>query len=145
MSTSHPARVRRPLRIVIVEDEALVALEMEAHLVEVGHEVVGIADTLVEAVELVEAERPDLALVDIQLADGSNGVDVVKALRTRGIHCLFATGNCPGQQRSDAIGCLHKPYSHVHLIRAVDAAEAVIQGGRPTHLPAQMHLYRAGE
>lgn len=132
----------RPLRIAIVEDEALVAFEMEAHLTEAGHEVVGIADTFEEAVRLIEATRPDLALVDIQLAAGSNGLDVARALHERGITCLFSTGNCPGQARDDAVGCLHKPYGQWQLLDAVAAAGAIARDEAPARVPNEMHIYR---
>lgn len=129
------------LRIAIIEDEALVALEMEDHLTDAGHDVVGTADTLAEAIALIEQTRPDLALVDIQLAEGSSGLDVAKELNARGIPCLFATGNCPGQDRDDALGCLHKPFNHIQLLGAVTAADAVLKG-ETTDLPREMHVYR---
>ena len=133
---------QKPLRIAIIEDEALVALEMEDHLTSAGHEVVGSADTLEEAIALIEETRPDLALVDVQLAEGSSGLDVVRELTARGIPCVFATGNCPGERRDDALGCLHKPFSHIQLVGAVGAATSVLNGDKPSDLPREMHLYR---
>lgn len=129
------------MRIAIIEDEALVAMEIEMHLEDAGHVVVGIADTLADAIALAERERPDLALVDIQLGAGSSGLDVARALRARGVTCLFATGNCPGERRDDAVGCLHKPYSGQQLLKAVLAAEAVARGQTPGNIPSVMHLY----
>src|SRR5919107_3429438 len=100
------------LRIMIVEDEALVALEIGGMLAMAGHEAVGQADDLPSAVAAAEAEKPDLALVDIQLAQGTSGLDVAAALRERGVPVLFATGNCPTERgRGLALGCLHKPIS----------------------------------
>ncbi len=131
----------KPLRILIVEDEALVAMVMEASLMDAGHEVVGIADNTAEALALAGDNRPDLALVDIQLAQGSSGLDVAHALHGQGITCLFASGNCPGPARQDAVGCLHKPYSPDQLLQAVAAVDAVMRGERPDRLPGQMHLY----
>lgn len=132
----------RSLRIAIIEDEALVAFEMEAHLTEAGHAVVGIADTLEDAVRLIEATQPDLALVDIQLANGSSGLEVARALSARGIACLFSTGNCPGQARDDAVGCLHKPYGQWQLLDAVAAADAIARQEAPARVPHEMHRYR---
>ena len=131
---------RRRLRIAIIEDEALVALQMEDHLTDAGHEVVGTADTLVEAIALIEETRPDLALVDIQLAEGASGIEVARELNERGIPCVFATGNCPGSDRADALGCLHKPFNHIQLVGAVTAVSAVLNGGT-AELPKAMHLY----
>ena len=136
-----PEPTGKRLRIAIIEDEALVALEMEDHLTDAGHEIVGIADTLEDAVNLIEGTRPDLALVDIQLAGGSSGLDVARELNARGIPCVFATGNCPGRDIDDALGCLHKPFNHIQLIGAVNAANAVL-GGEQADLPREMHLFR---
>ena len=129
------------LRIAIIEDEALVALEMEDHLTDAGHEVVGIADTLQDAIDLIKETRPDLALVDIQLAEGCSGLDVARELNAHGVPCVFATGNCPGEDRDDALGCLHKPFNHIQLLGAVTAANAVLAGEEAT-LPREMHLFR---
>lgn len=136
---SEPAR--NQLRIAIIEDEALVALEMEDHLTDAGHHVVGIADTLRDAVDLIQATRPDLALVDIQLAEGSSGLDVARELTARGVLCVFATGNCPGRDIDDALGCLHKPFNHIQLLGAVNAANAVL-AGEAADIPREMHLFR---
>lgn len=133
--------VSKQLRIAIIEDEALVALEMEDHLTDAGHEVVGIADTLREAVSLIERTRPDLALVDIQLAEGCSGLDVAKELNAHGVPCVFATGNCPGRDIDDALGCLHKPFNHIQLLGAVTAANALL-AGQEAELPREMHLFR---
>lgn len=130
-----------PLRIAIIEDEALVALEIEDHLTDAGHKVVGTADTLGDAVKLVRETRPDLAIVDIQLAEGSSGLDVARELNARGVPCVFATGNCPGQNITDALGCLHKPFNQIQLIGAVTAAKALL-AGEEVDLPREMHLFR---
>ena len=131
------------LRILIVEDEALVALEIEGMLAMAGHEAVAQADDLPSAVAAAEAEKPDLALVDIQLALGTSGLDVAAALRARGIPVLFATGNCPTEKgRGLALGCLHKPISDRTLAAAVEAAGAVLRGAPlPPHIPSALHLY----
>jgi two-component system, response regulator PdtaR len=68
------------LRILIVEDEALIALELESLLQDDGHLPIGIAATAREAMALGELE-PDLALVDVHLADGPTGIDVARRLR----------------------------------------------------------------
>ena len=61
----------KSLRILIVEDEALVAMEIEGMLGLAGHEAIAQADDLQSALAAVEAERPDLALVDSQLGRAS--------------------------------------------------------------------------
>jgi CheY-like chemotaxis protein len=131
------------LRIMIVEDEALVAMEIEGMLAMAGHEAVAQADDLPSAVAAAEAEKPDLALVDIQLAQGTSGLDVAAALKERGVPVLFATGNCPTEKgRGLALGCLHKPISDRALATAIEAAGAVLRGDPlPLRIPSALHLY----
>ncbi|MCL4149565.1 UNVERIFIED_CONTAM: hypothetical protein GTU68_062581 [Idotea baltica] len=62
-------------RILIIEDEPIIAMDIESIVLELGHRSVGIADTRDIAVRMADEERPDLILSDIQLADGSSGVD----------------------------------------------------------------------
>ena len=63
--------------VLIIEDEPLIALQIEEIVTSLGHSVVGTASTHAQAVELFEAHRPSLVLADIQLADGSSGIDAV--------------------------------------------------------------------
>ena len=64
-------------RLMIIEDEPFIAMDLEQLVESLGHEVVGIARTRAEAVELYEREKPAMVLADIQLADGSSGIDAV--------------------------------------------------------------------
>ena len=84
------------LKILIVEDEPLLAATLK-HLVELNplHQVTGIADDLPTALAATEERRPDLALVDLQLARGSTGFSVAVKLGELGIPCLFTTSNAP--------------------------------------------------
>jgi CheY-like chemotaxis protein len=68
--------------VLIIEDNALIALDLETQLEDLGCEVVGIAVTSAQAVETGHRTMPDLALVDLQLADGSRGQDAALLLRT---------------------------------------------------------------
>ena len=63
------------MRVLIVEDEALIAMALADSLEDAGHEVVGPAATMAEALALCEGAPPELAVLDINLRDGSNGVD----------------------------------------------------------------------
>ena len=142
MVSIDPPACSHPLRILIVEDEALVALEIEEALSAAGHEVAGHADDLAGAVALGRRTRPDLALVDINLANRCSGLDVAAELMRCGIPCLFVTGNCPTHQGEGlALGCLHKPFNDRILLGAVAAAGAVSRGEEPPRLPRGMHLY----
>ncbi|WP_417770686.1 response regulator [Stappia sp.] len=67
-------------KVMIIEDEAIIAMDLESIVAEMGHKVTGVARTRTEAVELGKAERPDLIMADIQLADNSSGIDAVNDL-----------------------------------------------------------------
>ena len=78
-----------PARILIVEDEFLIAMESESILMDAGHEVVGVAADEQQALSLAEQARPDLVLMDIRLARAGDGIEVAKAIRARcGIRSL---------------------------------------------------------
>lgn len=66
--------------VLIIEDEPLIAMDLEAVVQGLGHRVTGVARTHSEAIALVKKERPGLVLADIQLADGSSGLDAVNEI-----------------------------------------------------------------
>ena len=68
--------------VMIIEDEAIIAMDIESIVAEMGHRVTGIARTRAEAVELARKDVPDLILADIQLADNSSGIDAVNDILT---------------------------------------------------------------
>ena len=133
------------LSILIVEDEPLFA-ETLRHLVELNplYRVTAVTDDRVSALAAVARRRPDLALVDLQLAHGSTGFAVAAKLNDLGIPCLFTTGKAPDFPMPDlALGCLIKPFSEEDLVRALKAAEDIIRGRgrlRPSR-PANLRLY----
>ena len=67
-------------RIMIIEDEAIIAMDLEGLVTEMGHTVTGVARTHTGAIELARAEKPDMILADIQLADKSSGIEAVNEL-----------------------------------------------------------------
>ncbi|WP_332680816.1 response regulator [Bosea sp. (in: a-proteobacteria)] len=66
--------------VLIIEDEPIIALDIETMVEELGHRVTGVARTHREAIALVAKKRPGLVLADIQLADGSSGLDAVNEI-----------------------------------------------------------------
>jgi CheY-like chemotaxis protein len=139
------------LKILIVEDEPLLAVTL-THLIELNplHSVTAIADDLAGTLEAVEAQRPDLALVDLQLANGTSGYSVAARLHQMGIACLFTTGKAPSFPVPDlALGCLRKPFEEEDLVRALTAAEDLIRGRQTLslrrRLPEQLQIYSAEE
>jgi DNA-directed RNA polymerase specialized sigma24 family protein len=78
--------------VLIIEDEALIALGLEALVENLGHKVVGVARTRAEAAAIARSRRPGLILADIQLADGSSGLDAVNdLLNTCEVPVIFIT------------------------------------------------------
>lgn len=127
-------RTRTIKRILIVEDEPLVAFDNEHFLRDAGYEVVATVDTVPEAVAAM-SDRIDLVLADVNLSDGGNGRDVAEAARTQGVPLIFVTGACPDDARSLAIGCLTKPYSQRDLLAAIDTVDAKLAGREPRRVP----------
>jgi CheY-like chemotaxis protein/DNA-directed RNA polymerase specialized sigma24 family protein len=79
-------------RVLIIEDEPIIAMHLETIVRDLGHDVTGIATTLTEAMSAFHAEPPGLVLADIQLADASSGIDAVKAmLAERPVPVIFIT------------------------------------------------------
>jgi DNA-directed RNA polymerase specialized sigma24 family protein len=78
--------------VLIIEDEPIIALDLETIVQELGHRVVGVARTRREAINLVSEHRPTLILADIQLADGSSGLDAVNdILASSEVAVIFIT------------------------------------------------------
>jgi len=129
-------------RLLIVEDEPLIAFDTEHALIEEGFEVVATVDRVADALAVIESEAPvDLVLADVSLADGS-GIDVARAAHGRGIAVIFVTGECPEPGRPFARGCLAKPYRPADLLAAIAAVDGQLQGrARPRRLPRGFSLF----
>lgn len=79
-------------RVLIIEDEPLIALDIENLVTDIGHEVVGIATTRSEAIATAKDTKPGMVLADIQLADGSSGIDAVNdILKDINVPVIFIT------------------------------------------------------
>ena len=70
-----------PRRVLIVEDEALIAMDLERRLINLGYNVVSVVDNHDDALVAFKQERPDIVLMDINLANSKNGIEVAKALK----------------------------------------------------------------
>lgn len=130
-----------PARILIVEDEMLVALELENVLCDLGHEPIGIVPD-VQAAELYFDEHMDLALVDLNLRDGLTGPQIGALLGEKGVTVLFITAN-PGLLGcgiAGAVGVLTKPTDERTVKAAVDYALGVREG-RPVSPPSALQLF----
>jgi len=115
-------------RILIVEDETIVAESLSQLLVHAGHKVVGIANDERSAIAGASMGRPDLVLMDIRLANGSDGIETAKKIQAnRSVMVLFlsAQHDRGTRERAAALqpaGFMPKPFMPVELIAAVAAA-----------------------
>lgn len=118
-------------RILIVEDEILVAADMEATLEDLGYAPVGIAPDLASAIALA-ACRPDVALVDLNLRDGPTGAEIGARLGQHGIAVIFVTANprSLGSGVPGTLGVLTKPCDEGALAQAVGYALGRSRGER---------------
>lgn len=117
------------MNILIVEDETLLALELESELEAAGHTVIGQAMSSAEARALADARLPDFAFVDIHLIDGVTGIDVGRHLNENGIPYVFVSGNVRRipDDFAGAIGAIEKPYTMNGLQNAVSFVERFVR------------------
>jgi len=134
-------RERAISRILIVEDEPLVAFDNEHLLGEAGYEVVATVDSLADAEAALAAQEIDLVLSDISLNGDGDGLDVARAAGAKGVPVLFVTGNCPEEARGLGLGWLAKPYTAKTMRSALDAVDRKLQGKKARRLPSGLTLY----
>lgn len=110
-----PARHPFGRRVLITEDNWLIAMEWEAALQDAGYTVVGIAVTGEEALRVAAEEAPDLVIMDIRLLGDMDGVDAAVALRARtGLRCIFVSAHDDPEirrraQLAEPLGWIPKP------------------------------------
>ena len=114
-------------KVMVIEDETIIAMDLKGIVQSMGHDVTGIARTHSAAVELAHGKRPDLILADIQLADGSSGIDAVnELLRDIGdIPVIFITAfpeRLLTGERPEPAFLISKPYTEEQVRSAVSQA-----------------------
>ncbi|UWQ22455.1 response regulator [Jannaschia sp. W003] len=114
-------------KIMIIEDESIIAMDLESLVGEMGHRVTGIARTHTEAVALAGQEMPDLILADIQLADNSSGIDAVnEVMRDLGKRPVIFITAFPERllsgARNEPAFLIAKPYTQEQVRSAVSQA-----------------------
>ncbi|UEM01624.1 response regulator [Skermanella rosea] len=121
-------RPDRALRVLIVEDEAITAMHIEDMVVELGHDVVEVVDTGPAAVQAAARLRPDLVLMDIRLARGTDGIAAALEIRGGlGIRSIFMSAQTDPltRQRADVaqpFGYLVKPFAMDQMADAFSGA-----------------------
>jgi two-component system, response regulator PdtaR len=134
-SDEHGTEAAARPRVLVAEDDYLVALELEAGLKDAGFEVVGIAASADDALRLAESGRPVLAIMDIRLAGPRDGIDTALELfRRNGIRSIFATAHLDARTRARVeaaapLGWLPKPYALDTLVATIERALRAL--GRP--------------
>jgi CheY-like chemotaxis protein len=124
-----PGGGRSP-RVLIVEDNWLIAIEIETILLEAGYEVIGIAMSADQAAELCGSGRPDFVLMDIRLQGTRDGVDAAVDLRQRfGVPSIFVTAHGEPETRARAqaaqpLGWIIKPIAGLDLVRRLGEIRA---------------------
>jgi DNA-binding response OmpR family regulator len=137
------------LKVLIAEDDFMIADMIEEALVTNGYEVCGLAPTVREAVALGRERRPDLAVIDMRLADGGLGTEIAPLLPDGPrIGILYASGNINQViAMADRDACIVKPYRMEDLLRALDIVAGIaIRGiaGTPP-FPRGFHLLNANK
>lgn len=147
-------RERHVKRILIVEDEPLVAFDNETMATSAGYTVVATVDSVREALAVLEREASpsaeeseeaesgvDLILTDIQLSGERNGLDLAAEAQARGIPVLLATANPPENDDGNALGVLCKPYNERRLKAALKMIEQLLGGKAKVKAPDGVILY----
>jgi two-component system, response regulator PdtaR len=124
------------LKVLIAEDELMIADLIEETLIESGYEVCGIARTVDEAVALGELHKPDLAVLDVRLARGGRGPDIARLLKSKGkFGVLYATGDDARNSMltlTDGEASISKPYRTEDVVRALLIVREMMTAGTAT-------------
>ncbi|XHR92387.1 response regulator [Mucilaginibacter sp. UC70_90] len=114
-------------KILIVEDESLVAYDLKLILTRAGYKVCGIADSVPEALEIIDEQKPEMVLLDIFLKGNLNGIDLAKVLTSKNIAFVYLSANFQESilERAKATqpyGFLVKPFREKELLITLDVA-----------------------
>ena len=119
------------MRVLIVEDEAIIALHLAILVAELGHEVCATAASAAGAIALATLHNPHVVLMDVRLADGSSGIDAAMELHAQqALRCIFLSANLDEPTRTallpyEPIDFVGKPVLPVVLQRALKKAEGL--------------------
>lgn len=114
-----------PRRVLIIEDEMLIALMLQDMVSDAGFVVDGIATSLLAGIELARSADVHLAILDINL-NGEESYPIADILRARGVRMIFSTGYGAASLKADYefVPTLMKPYEQANLAAAIHAAFA---------------------
>lgn len=115
-------------RLVIIENEYTIALDIQTHLTKLGYDIVGMGESFSDALSLVASEDPDAVIMDIQITGTQTGVDAAKVIQESfGVPVIFLTAYTDSGTFEEALdikpyGYLHKPFKPVELKNTVEVA-----------------------
>lgn len=136
-------RKRRMIRrLLIVEDEPLIAFDSEHSLQLAGFDVVATVDSGESALDWLSTDHVDAALLDVGIAGRLSGFDLARIAFARGLPVLLITGGEAGDARDHAWGLLTKPYLPHQLVAAIEVLDSVRQDLPPGDLPPGLTLFR---
>lgn len=121
----------QPALVLIVEDEMLIALDLEMQIEMFGYRLTRYASSYDTALAVATETLPDIALIDGNLADGPTGVRIAEMLDERGVYCIAVSANPEIFAECECIGTfLNKPYEVGQLKAALRQAEATVASRR---------------
>ena len=129
--------------LMIVEDEALVAMTLRDELEDSGYRVLDLTDRQAEALEVARSEKPDLALVNIRLAGRDDGIELAEHLKTLDIPVLLISGQVSraSSAKTVAIGSMPKPYGAADMVLAVAYLVARLRGDASLPKPERLEVF----
>jgi len=129
--------------LMIVEDEAMVAMVLRDELQDAGYKVLDLTDRQDEALQVAKAEKPDLALVNISLAGDDDGIELSEHLKALGIPVLLISGQSSraSSAKTVAIGSMPKPYNAAEMVEAVAYLLARLNGDGSLPKPTQLEVF----
>lgn len=113
----------KPLRVLVIEDETVIALLFAEVITEMGHEVCASAATEADAIAAAERCQPELIIADVRLREGSGIVAVNNILQSGFVPHLFVSGDVVERKSlNPSAGILQKPFYETQLVRAIERA-----------------------
>lgn len=128
-------------RVLIVEDDPFIAMDLEGVLSDAGCDICGVAASEEEALRIGEATRPSFAVVDVRLSPGDGRVVARELFRQYDTAVLMATAHSREHDNlaaTGALACLPKPYSANDIPAALQALSELREGRTVTRFPKQM-------
>ena len=140
---SAPIETSDPEILLIVEDQILLAMGLKCDLEDGGYRVLELAVRHQEALGLAREIKPDLALVNIDLANGDDGVALARDLKAIGVPVLFISGQADRARlgRAVAIASFAKPYSGPDMVDAVDYLFRHEHGDESRPGPSRLEMF----